>query len=85
MQENAVVRARINADIKTKASDVLNNIGLTISDVIRLVLTRVANEESLPFDLVPNSVTMEAIERCERGKEVHKAQDIDDLFEQLEI
>jgi addiction module RelB/DinJ family antitoxin len=53
MATNAVVRSRINADVKEKATAVLEEMGLTVSDVMRIVLTRVANENALPFDLKP--------------------------------
>jgi len=59
--------------------------GLTVSDVMRMVLTRVAREEALPFDLKPNKVTRETIQKTDRSEEVHHAQDAADLYEQLGI
>ncbi len=57
MATNAVVRSRIDAEVKDKAAAVLGAMGLTVSDTIRIVLTRVANENALPFDLRPNKLT----------------------------
>jgi DNA-damage-inducible protein J len=85
MPANAVVRSRISAEIKDKATEVLDSMGLTVSDLMRIVLTRVANEEALPFDLQPNRVTREAIRKTDRGEEVHHAKDATDLFDQLGI
>jgi DNA-damage-inducible protein J len=85
MAENAVVRTRINSEVKARASAVLQPMGLTVSDVMRIVLTRVAHERTLPFDLTPNKTTQETLRKSARGKEVHRAKDAKDLFDQLGI
>ncbi len=61
MSANAVVRARINEDIKVEATAVLAAMGLTVSDAFRLLLTKVAQDKKLPFEpLIPNQDTIEA-------------------------
>ena len=68
MTANAVVRARIDGQIKEDASVVLASMGLTISDAIRLMMTRIVAEKALPFaPLVPNAETIAAMKRCRRG------------------
>ena len=68
MPANAVVRARIDANIKEEATAVLAAMGLTVSDAFRIMLTRVAREKALPFEpLVPNDVTIEAMKEARRG------------------
>ena len=69
MAANAVVRARIDKDIKEEATVVLESMGLTVSDAFRMMLTRVAREKALPFDpLIPNAETIEAMKEARRGK-----------------
>ena len=85
MAINAVVRSRISADVKEKATVVLEEMGLTVSDVMRIVLTRVANESALPFDLKPNKLTRETMRKTAQGEEVHQAKDAADLFKKLGI
>jgi len=85
MATNAVVRSRINSDVKEKATSVLEGMGLTISDVMRIVLTRVANENALPFDLQPNKLTRQTMRKTAKGVEVHKAKNAADLFHKLGI
>jgi len=68
MATNAVVRARIDEHIKEEASVVLAAIGLTVSDALRLLLTRVAQEKALPFEpLIPNATTIAAMKEARRG------------------
>ena len=59
MAANAVVRARIDEDIKNEATLVLEAMGLTVSDALRMMMVRIAKEKSLPFEpLVPNAKTI---------------------------
>ena len=86
MAETAFVRARIDETLKRQAAEVLADMGLTVSDVIRIVLTRVAKEKALPFEMrIPNKLTAETLEKSERGEDVYRANDADDLFHQIGI
>ena len=68
MSNNTVVRARINSDVKIQAMEALEAMGLTISDAIRLLLLRVAEEKQLPFAVkVPNAATARAMKELEDG------------------
>jgi DNA-damage-inducible protein J len=55
MPANALVQTRIDADVRDRASAVLETMGLTVSDAVRILLTRTANEGALPIDLVANN------------------------------
>jgi DNA-damage-inducible protein J len=49
------------------------DMGLTVSDVVRIVLTRVAKEKALPFDMrVPNKLTAETLAKSESGEDIHR-------------
>lgn len=86
MAANAFVRARIDQTLKNDAAAVLADMGLTVSDVIRIVLTRVAKEKALPFEMrIPNQLTQKTLEKSEHGEDVHQANDANDLFKQLGI
>lgn len=68
MAANHLVQARINPDAKEEAAAVLAAIDLTVSDAVRLLLTKGAHEKKLPFaPLVPNAVTIEAMKEARRG------------------
>ena len=80
------VRARVDEDLKNEAAAVLAGMGLTVSDVVRIALTKIAKEKQLPFDMrIPNALTAETLAKSERGDDVHKAKDADDLFGQFGI
>ncbi|HAG2283304.1 TPA: type II toxin-antitoxin system RelB/DinJ family antitoxin [Salmonella enterica] len=86
MAANAFVRARIDEAVKNEAAEVLASMGMTVSDLMRITLTKVAKEKALPFDMrVPNELTAKTIAASEKGINVHKAEDADDLFNKLGI
>jgi DNA-damage-inducible protein J len=71
MASDTTVRARIDSETKAKAASVLEAMGLSVSDAVRLMITRVANEGALPFDpFVPNAETVEAMEAARRDEVV---------------
>ncbi len=83
MAANQLVQARVDGAVKEEAAAVLAAMGLTVSDAVRLLLTKVAQEKALPFaPLVPNAVTVEAMREARRGglPRFSSAQDLlDDL------
>ena len=77
------VRARIDTATKERAADALEAMGLSISDAIRLLMLRVADEHRLPFDIkVPNARTRKAIAELKSGKG-KKFRSIDALMSDL--
>jgi len=68
MAATAEVRARIDEELKSKANEALSQMGLSMSEAIRLMLVRVAEEGRLPFEVrVPNAATLEAVRELESG------------------
>ena len=77
------VRARIDTATKERAAEALKAMGLSISDAIRLLMLRIADERRLPFDVkVPNAATREAMAELEAGKGKRVAS-VDDLMADL--
>jgi DNA-damage-inducible protein J len=85
MKSDAIVRARIPADVKDKAVATLERMGLTASDLIRLTFLRVAEEGRLPFSVaVPNRATRKAMRELDGGKG-KRLKNTEELFEDLGI
>ena len=83
MAAKALVQARIDGSVKEEAAAVLASMGLTVSDAVRLLLTKVAKEHALPFDpLIPNAETVEAMKAARRGK-VTSFKSVDELMADL--
>jgi DNA-damage-inducible protein J len=68
MSANQLVQARIDGVIKEEASVILAAIGLTVSDAVRLMLTKVVHDKALPFEpLIPNATTIAAMKEARQG------------------
>ena len=69
MLANDTVRARIDSGTKSAATEALAAMGLSVSDAIRMMLRRIAEEKRLPFDVtVPNAESRAAMAELEAGK-----------------
>lgn len=87
MAATAFVRARIDEAIKDEAAEVLAEMGLTVSDVVRMTLTRVAKDRALPLELKsPNSETRKAMEESRAMMQARQARfaDAQELFNALD-
>jgi DNA-damage-inducible protein J len=85
MKAEAVVRARIPADTKDRAVAALQRMGLSASDLIRMIFVRVAEEGRLPFAVeVPNAETRAAMaELASGGGQVYESAEA--MFKDLGI
>jgi DNA-damage-inducible protein J len=85
MTADAIVRARIDSKTKERAASALAAMGLSISDAIRLLMLRIADEQRLPFAVeVPNAATRKAMRELEEGKG-HRAESVNAMFKDLGI
>ena len=83
MAADTVVRARIDAVTKERATEALAAMGLSVSDAIRLLLVRVAADKALPFSpKAPNARTRDAMAELE-SREGRSFGSADELFEDL--
>jgi len=84
MAKTETIRARVEAKLKTDAEAVLNEIGLTASDAIRLFYKQVALRRGLPFDVViPNATTRKAMRDVIEGRGLTRSKDTREMFEKL--
>ena len=86
MASTAMIHVRVDEQVKAQASATLAAMGLSMSDAVRVFLTRVAAEQRLPFALeVPNAETRAAmaeadeIVRTRRARFATSAELFDDL------
>lgn len=85
MAADAIVRARIDVRTKKRATAALDAMGLSVSDAIRLLMLRIADEQRLPFAVeVPNAATRKAMKELEEGKG-HSSATLDELFKDLDL
>ena len=86
MSKAAMIRARVELELKQEAESVLNRLGLSASDAIRLFYRQVVLQQGLPFQVViTNPETLEALEEIRTKSNLKRARNADDLFEQAGV
>lgn len=83
MPATEMVHVRIDRRVKAQAARTLARMGLSVSDAVRVLLTRVAAEKALPFEVkAPNSRTIAAMDEARRGG-LASFREISDLSDDL--
>jgi len=86
MENSTMIHTRIDAETKIRAQNILKVCGLSLSEAVRVFFRKIVLEKGMPFDIkIPNDITLKAHELAKRGKELHKFDNVKDLFEALEI
>lgn len=87
MATTTMVHVRVDETLKAQAADTLATMGLSLSDAVRVFLTRVVAEKRLPFELsVPNAETRAAMTEADyivqsQSARFHTAEDLLDALE----
>jgi len=85
MAKTAVIQARIDPEIKTKAQKILNHLNISMSEAISMYLTQITLHKGIPFEIkIPNELTVQTLKESEKGEKLHKVSGIDELFKELD-
>jgi DNA-damage-inducible protein J len=83
MATTEMVPVRIDKRTKARAAKALAAMGLSVSDAVRVLLTRVAAEKALPFEVkAPNATTAAAMQEARDG-ELPSFRNVSDLMADL--
>jgi len=84
MSKNAMVRARMEPELKEGAEKILSRIGLNATQAITLFYKQVELHQGLPFDVViPSETTQRTFKKTDAGRDLVVCKDAEDLFEKL--
>jgi DNA-damage-inducible protein J len=80
--KTGLVRARVDEDTKHQAETVLDSIGLSMSEAIRLFTKQIALRNEFPLELkVPNQITRDALQQSQNVAGLEKLENIDRIFD----
>ena len=69
--KTASMHVRVNPEVKKNAESVLDELGISTSELFNMLLCQVAIKRGVPFELyaekerIPNAVTQAAFDECE--------------------
>ena len=85
MSKSAMIRARVEPELKDRAEAMLELLGLSATTAITLFYRQIVQHRGLPFVVrVPNVETQRAMRDARSGRRVVSAATLDDLFAKLE-
>lgn len=87
MVSTSMIHVRVDEKIKAEAAETLASMGLSVSDAVRVFLTRVVADKELPFAVkAPNSASRAAIAEADDIIKSRRARfdTAEDVFDDLE-
>lgn len=86
MSKTAMVRARVEPELKEHAERVFHRLGLNATQAITMFYRQVELRDGIPFDVVvPTQTTKQTFEASEAGRDLVVCEDADDMFQKLGI
>ena len=83
--KTSVIHARIEPQIKSSAEGVLQKLGITPTEAIRIFYRQISLRGGLPFPVeIPNACTSKTLEKSANGEDVVAFDSVDDMFESWE-
>lgn len=84
--KTTTVRARLERDLKEEAEMILDQLGISTTEAIRIFFKQVQLQRGMPFDLkLPNETTKKALDDAYNRKELISSSSPQELFEDLGI
>jgi DNA-damage-inducible protein J len=86
MSKSAVIRARVEPDVKEHAEAIFRKLGLNATDAITLFYKQVGLCNGLPFDVrIPNEETLKAFEDTRNGIGLTHYDNAQEMYDDLGI
>ena len=86
MSKSAMVRARIEPDLKKHAEDIFQSLGMTVTQAITIFYKQVEMRNGLPFNVsIPNEETINTFEATDADDDLVICKDAEDMFKNLGI
>jgi DNA-damage-inducible protein J len=84
MSKTAMIRARIEPELKEEVEVVLKKLGISVSEAIGMFYKQVKYQKGMPFDVkIPNRTTRRALRDSEANKGISYYRNVDEMFEKL--
>ncbi len=85
---NTLIQARIDSEVKKDAEDIMNKLGISMNEAIRMFLMQVIIHKGIPFkpvlrDEEPSIVLKQAIDDVENKKGLTRYKNTDEMWEDL--
>jgi len=86
MSKSAMLRARLEPELKTHAEAIFTRLGLNSTQAITIFYRQVELHQGLPFNVaVPSAATKRTFDATDEGRDLIVCKDASDMFSKLGI
>ncbi len=86
MSKSAMLRARLEPELKTHAEAIFSRLGLNPTQAITIFYRQVELHQGLPFSVaVPSAATSRTFDATDAGRDLVVCKDAGDMFKKLGI
>ena len=86
MSKSAMLRARLEPELKTHAEAIFSRLGLNSTQAITIFYSQVELHQGLPFNVaVPSATTRKTFDATDDGRDLVVCKDAADMFKRLGI
>ena len=80
MNQTSTIHTRIDEKTKKESESVLQQIGMTPTEAVRLFYRQIALRKEFPLELrVPNHLTAQTLDASDRGEEIESFDSLDSM------
>ena len=84
MAKSAIIRARMEPELKEMAETIFNELGLSITEAITLFYRQVKLQKGLPFEVrIPNQITLQTFRETDAGRNLVQSKNAKEMFDKL--
>ena len=84
--KTAKINARMEPELKEQAERILDELGISTTDAIRLYFKQIVHRRGIPFDIhIPNPETLAAMEDARTERDLTEHPSLEDHFESAGI
>jgi DNA-damage-inducible protein J len=85
MAKTATIQTRVDPVIKNNAQMILKKLNISMSEAISMYLSQITLHNGIPFEIkIPNEITAKVLNDTENGKNIHRVNSVDELFQELD-
>ena len=86
---NSLIQARVDSKVREDAENIMNQLGISLNEAIRMFLMQVIIHKGIPFkptlkpEYEPNEMLQQVIADVENKKDLTRYKNIDEMWQDL--
>jgi DNA-damage-inducible protein J len=86
MSKSAMIRARVEPELKIEVESIFKKLGLTTTEAITLFYYQVKTKKGMPFEIrIANETTLETVKKTDVGEELYEYESLDAFSRKMGI